>query len=389
MKKGVVVYPIINSDSLGSTWLWALWLSFIGSLLVVVTSRWHGRFSMDHTHGIQKFHTHPTPRVGGVPIFVSVAALALAWGDTTGMPANAAELLQVLVYSGALAFGFGLLEDLTKRIGVLQRLLATMASGVLAWWLSDVSLTRLGVPVVDSAMAWVPLSVVFTAFAVGGVANALNIVDGFNGLASSTAVWAFLGLAAIAVSEGDAALAQVCVVLAMATLGFFAVNWPAGKLFLGDGGSYFLGFSLAWCAVLLVERNAAVSPFAPLVVCAFPVIEVLFSIFRRRVRHQSPGAPDRLHLHSLLKRRYVRRWLPFSPAWWRNAVTGLVVGGATALCSVLGYVAHHSTVWLALVFAVLFIAYVAVYARMVRQRWCSPLSFLIQVPKQPKPLASR
>lgn len=382
-----MIYFQINAS--GYLLVITLLLSLVGSVLIVLTARWHGRFSMDHTVGVQKFHTQPTPRIGGVPIFASVGLIGVVWHESIGVSADVSALLQVLVYSGALAFSFGFLEDLTKRVGVLQRLLATMASGVLAWWLSDVSLTRTGVPFLDSAMAWVPLSVVFTAFAVGGVANALNIVDGFNGLASSTAVWAFLGLAAIAASEGDTALAQACMVLTMATLGFFLVNWPAGKLFLGDGGSYFLGFSLAWCAVLLVERNAAVSPFAPLIVCAFPVIEVLFSIFRRWVRHQSPGAPDRLHLHSLLKRRYVTRWLASSPIWWRNAVTGLIVGSATALCSLLGYLAHHSTLLLMLLFAVLILAYLSVYARMVRQRWCSPWAFLTQVPRRQKPLVGR
>lgn len=367
--------PFLLQQLSGLVWVFAMALG--GALLLVWTSRWHGRFSMDGTQGVQKFHTQPTPRVGGLPIVSALALWAWGWAEE----GESLQLLQWLLLSGSVAFGFGLLEDLTKRVGVLVRLLATMASGVLAWWVSDVSLTRVDLPALDTLFGWVPFSVLFTAFAVGGVANALNIVDGFNGLASSTAVWAALGLAAIAVAVGDTALATVCVWLAAAALGFFCVNWPFGKLFLGDGGSYFLGFALAWCSVLLIERNPGVTAFAPLVVCALPIIEVLFSAFRRKVRQQSPGAPDRLHLHSIVKQRYVRRWLSGAPRWWRNSVTGVLVGAATLVCSLLAYLFHESALGAAVVFVTLAIVYVSVYARMVRQHWCSPFAFLLQVPK--------
>lgn len=125
------------------------------------------------------------------------------------------------------------------------------------------------------------MSVVLTAFAVGGVANSINIIDGFNGLASTASTLAFIGYALLAWQVGDAELVGVALVLAACVWGFFWVNWPLGKIFLGDGGSYFVGFSLAWVAVMLIERNPSVSAFAALLVCAHPVIEVLFSIFRR------------------------------------------------------------------------------------------------------------
>jgi UDP-N-acetylmuramyl pentapeptide phosphotransferase/UDP-N-acetylglucosamine-1-phosphate transferase len=366
-------------------------LAFAGVCVLVLTARWHGRFSMDHAHGIQKFHVAPTPRIGGVPIVLSLALwawwLGPQWaqqGIESSMATQQEEalsLLQQILLGGSLAFGFGVLEDVTKRVGVMPRLLATMGSGVLAWWLSGVAANRLDIPFLDPLLAWVPLSVVFTAFAVGGVANALNIVDGFNGLASSVTIWASLGLAAIAAAVGDHALAMVCLFLAAATLGFFAMNWPFGKIFLGDGGSYFLGFGLAWCALLLIDRNPGVTAFAPLLVCAFPVIEVLFSAFRRKVRHMPAGQPDRLHLHSLVKQRYIRRWFSGAPVWWRNSVTGLLVGALGIPCAVLGYWLHPSPPLAALGFLGVVLVYVALYARVVRQRWCSPIGFLLTIPK--------
>lgn len=364
-------------------------LSMALVVLLVLTAPWHGRFSMDGTVGMQKFHATPTPRVGGLSV---VAALVLwAWwvapvwsvaAATTSASHDALVLLKGVLLAGSVAFVFGLLEDVTKRVSVLVRLLAPMASGVLAWWLTGVSITRVDVPFIDPLLAWMPFSVLFTAFAVGGVANALNIVDGFNGLASSTAVWAYLGLAAIAMAVGDEALARVCLFLAAVTVGFFVVNWPWGKIFLGDGGSYFLGFGLAWCAVSLIARNPSVSAFAPLLVCAVPIIEVLFSAFRRQVRQQSPGHPDRLHLHSLVKQRYVRRWFGYLPVCWRNSITGLGVGSLTLFTATLGYALYDQTLWAPLAFVGLCLGYVTLYARMVRQRWCSPFAFVLMVPKK-------
>jgi UDP-N-acetylmuramyl pentapeptide phosphotransferase/UDP-N-acetylglucosamine-1-phosphate transferase len=181
-----------------------------------------------------------------------------------------------------------------------------MASGLVACWMSGVTLTHLQVPFVDQLLGWTPIAALFTIFAIGGIANAINIIDGFHGLASGTATIALLALAGIAALVGDTPLVLAAVILAAAVTGFWLVNFPWGKLFLGDGGAYFAGFALAWLAVLLPMRNAEVSPWASFLVCAYPVIEVLYSIVRRGLRRESPGNPDRHHLHSLVATKLVQ-----------------------------------------------------------------------------------
>lgn len=351
------------------------WLLAFGcSWLVVLTQRWHGGLTLDGTDGVQKMHLDPIPRVGGVSVLLGVVGANFLSGI------QAQSVLTPLLWAGLPAFAFGLAEDFTKRVGVTPRLLATMASGVLAWWLTGVSLTRVDVWGLDAALQWVPLSVLFTAFAVGGLANAINIIDGFNGLAGLTSILAFLGLGCIAYAVGDAPLVYACIVLAAAVFGFFCVNWPFGKLFMGDGGSYFVGFSLGWIAVLLAERNEMVSPFAVLLVCAHPVTEVLFSIYRRKVRKQHPGMPDRLHFHSLVKRRYVSCWFgSYSPVI-RNSITGLLVGCMTVPPVVLVQFVYSSPVGSVLSVLAFGLLYVTLYARMVRHRWVSPISFVFVKP---------
>lgn len=353
-------------------------------LLLVYTQRWHGHLSMDGTNGVQKLHTTPVPRVGGLALALALwlywVWLAFASPDWLAQGPKS-ELLRVVLLAGLPALVFGLLEDVTKRVGVLVRLLATMASGVLAWWLSGYALTRVDVPGFDVLLQWWPLALAFTAFALGGVANAINIIDGLNGLAASTALWALLGFGLMALSLGDAPLAALCLLLAAAVLGFLLFNWPFGKLFMGDGGSYFVGFALAWVAVLLVERHAQVSAFAVLLVLALPVTEVLFSMFRRMVRQDHPGLPDRLHFHTLVKRRYVDRWIKARSDTTRNSIAGLMVGSITLLTALLGNLTLLQPMLAPLVLLALVLAYVQIYSRMVLHRWVSPWRFLRMVPK--------
>ena len=152
------------------------------SLLIVMTQKWHGRFSYDTSSGPQKFHVSLTPRVGGIAIFI---ALIVAWKFN---PQPCSHLLAPLLIAGLPVFVLGVAEDLSKRINPLQRLLAAIVTGILAWWLTGYTLNHVDIPPVDFLLAYLPLSIAFTAFAVAGLTNAINIIDGFNGLAGGTVI---------------------------------------------------------------------------------------------------------------------------------------------------------------------------------------------------------
>jgi UDP-N-acetylmuramyl pentapeptide phosphotransferase/UDP-N-acetylglucosamine-1-phosphate transferase len=350
--------------------------SFLLCIVVVLTKRLHGAFSMDPTDGIQKFHSAPTPRIGGIPIVSALFLVLILDKSNTEFKA----LLAPILFAGMPAFLFGLAEDLFKQIGVVQRLLATMASGLLAWYLTDYSLSRVDIWGVDTLMQFTFLSVIFTAFAVGGVANSINIIDGFNGYASLTCTFAFIGFAMIAVQVGDKNLAFVSLILAACVWGFFCVNWPFGKLFLGDGGAYFLGFALAWIAVLLIERNTSVSAFSALLVCILPVTEALFSIFRRKVRNKHPGKPDSLHFHSLLQRRYASKWFVRCTSLTRNSLVGVLMGLNSLFSAMIANFIYDTTIYCVIASLLFATGYVTFFARMARHHWCSPFGFLIFKP---------
>ncbi|HEY8907877.1 MAG TPA: glycosyltransferase [Rhodoferax sp.] len=334
------------------------------SILLVVTKKHHGHLTMDSDIGIQKVHVEPTPRVGGVGIYIGIF---LAWLLVRDEAVK--EILGIILLAGLPALACGLLEDVTKHIGVSPRLLATMACGLLTWMLTGIALNRLDVPGLDWLMTVTPVAVFFTAFAISGVANAVNIIDGFHGLASGTVFIALLALAAISVRTDDMPLAIACVVVAAAVAGFWLVNYPWGKLFMGDGGAYFIGFALAWLAVLLPVRNPEVSVWAPLLICAYPVIEVLYSIVRRYVHRQSPGAPDSGHLHSLVKKKLIRSRLGWMRAGVQNAAVAPVLWVATALPAVTAVTAFNRPIVLACELMAFLVLYHLAYKRLAAIRF--------------------
>lgn len=284
-------------------------LSFLTSLLVTLvvvrSAGSHARLSADHdTQGPQKFHTRPVPRIGGVGMFAATVAsgLLLQW---QGMAA--ANGMWLLLAAGIPAFVAGLVEDLTKTMSPRRRLFATAVSASLAVYLLDAAITRTDIPGVDYLVALYPFAVALTIFVVAGVANAINIIDGFNGLASMCVLLMLLALAYVANESGDSVMLLISLSAVGAVLGFFVWNFPAGLIFMGDGGAYFLGFLLAELSILLLNRNPGVSPMFPLLLCAYPIFETIFTIYRRKVvRGVATAAPDGIHLHTLIHRRLIR-----------------------------------------------------------------------------------
>jgi len=279
---------------------------FVG-WLIVKYEHLHAHLSHDHVDsGPQKYHTEPTPRIGGLMLMVSLLAAGGVMLFTNALPDE--REFGLLLLAGIPAFLGGLVEDITKKVGVLERLLLTMLAGSLAAWLLGAVLNRLDVPGLDQAMLWLPFAVAFTVFAVGGIANAINIIDGYNGLAGGFAVIVLAALAYVAYLVGDSLIFTVALALTGALLGFLAWNWPGGKIFLGDGGAYLLGFLLAELSVLLVARNPEVSPWFPLLLLIYPVFETFFSIYRRKLKHGlSPGQPDNMHMHQLIHDNIIQR----------------------------------------------------------------------------------
>lgn len=275
--------------------------ALIVSITLVFTKHLHGALTFDSDEGVQKFHKAPTPRVGGLSLAVGYFVTWLFLDGEVG------RIFGLIGLAGLPALVFGMAEDLTKRVGVRARLLATIASGLIFTIITGYSITHIGVLGFDTLLALPLIGLAFTAFAIGGAANAINIIDGFHGLASGTLIIILLSFALVGWRAGDTTLVYLALLMAAIMAGFFVVNFPLGKLFLGDAGAYFAGYLVAALAVMLPARNPEISPWISLLILGYPVTETVVSIVRRlRDDDAHPGEPDSAHLHHIVYRNWAR-----------------------------------------------------------------------------------
>jgi UDP-GlcNAc:undecaprenyl-phosphate GlcNAc-1-phosphate transferase len=297
---------VLGNDFMLFIFIAASLCSLLVSVFLLHYQTFHARFSADtDLNGVQKFHARPVPRIGGVPVMLGMllGALIMAWQQK--------NLFGLSLLAVALpAFIAGLIEDLTKRVSPLKRLLATFVSAALGFYFLHAAILRLDVPLLDMVFQhyWL-LSLLFTMVAVGGVAHSINIIDGYNGLSGMVALFVFMSLAYVAFKVGDVSILAISFASAGAVLGFLFLNYPRGLIFAGDGGAYLIGFMIAELSVLLVARNPQVSPWFPLLLVIYPVFETLFSIYRRKfLQDRAIGCPDAMHLHQMVYKRLVR-WM--------------------------------------------------------------------------------
>lgn len=275
--------------------------SFIATLLIIRFKHLHQRFSADWDFsGPQKFHISAVPRIGGVSIMIGLFVAIIFTLNHTPNP----RIEIILLGCSIPAFAIGVTEDMTKKISVKLRLLFTAIAALLLVYLVPVKITRLDIPFMDPIFALPLVSTALTVFAIAGLSNAYNIIDGFNGLASMVGIITLLAIVYIGFTLADPLIIHLSLFMVASILGFFIWNYPRGLIFLGDGGAYLIGFWISSLSILLTNRHQEVSPWFALLINGYPIMETLFTIYRRKIHQgKSPGQPDGIHFHTLIYRR--------------------------------------------------------------------------------------
>jgi len=358
----------IKRNNLKAPTMSMYWTAFLVALLAGValmqTQRGYGRLSLGGTQGVRKFDTTQTPQIGGIAVALG---LAVAWAPAKP---QAQAISEAMLMVGISAFVFGLAEYVTKKVGGLPFLLATMFSGALAWWLNGVAMQNTGFAPLDWSLQFLPFAVLFTDFPVGGVANAVNIIDGFNDLASGAVAFKAGEIGLIALNMNDPALAACTFVLIACTLSFGAINWPIGKTFLGNGGVYLLGFALACLAMLLTMRQPSITAWATILVCIYSVVKIGFSVRLSRKGARQADQSDKEQFHHFLLCLVERKLFPAITKRLQNGLTSPLCWLCTSLPAVLAAVFVQNTLALAVCFTVLTFAYGDHYARLTHFLLC-------------------
>lgn len=272
--------------------------SLAGCTVLVITKNLHVRRSARGHSGraVQSAHDTPTPRIGGLAIGAALI-LSLAF-----IPTSMMDSYLPFVFSLTPVFLAGLADDLGYEVSPKWRFLAAVVSSITAIAILEMWITRVDIPFVNGVVAFAPIGILLTIFVTTGICNAFNLIDGLNGLSAGNGVLVAIGLAALAHATGYSQYVETIVLMIAALAGFLVLNFPFGKLFLGDAGAYSLGHVLAWFAILILHRFADVSTWAILLIFFWPIADTLFSIYRRTRSGKKLHLADRLHYHQFVMR---------------------------------------------------------------------------------------
>ena len=295
----------------------------------------------------QRFHYRPTSRAGGLGVLVGVLVGFVVFGLLS-------SAWVYFIVACLVIFASGFAEDMGISLSPKLRLLIQCFGASLACvamenaWLRDLGL--------GFELVYV-LGVAFGVFAVVGVCNAMNIIDGFNGLSGGVAACVCVSIIVVAGQVDILQIAIACAILLSAVLGFLVLNFPKGRIFLGDGGAYLIGFFLAMMLVLLTqEPTSIVSPWYGFCVMIYPVWEVLFSILRRKIIEKSEAMqPDSAHFHTLLFKKL-----------GNNPLTSFILICANAPFIILATFFYANTFALMLTCLVFIIAYMLTYRLLIK-----------------------
>ena len=244
--------------------------------------------------GPQTIHQGNISRLGGVSVFLTIPVMYLFYED------QGRNLLFLSFVVSIPVFFVGVLEDITQSISPKLRLFGSVLSGVLFILISDVVISRVEIGFLDYILDFKIFSLIFTLMCVIYLIQAFNIIDGLNGLALITAILIFLAVAKISYDVNATDTFFFSIIMISILLGVLIFNFPFGKIFIGDSGSYIVGLFISLCVIILINKNSNISPFIIVQILIYPSYELFRSFIRRIMMGKSVLQPDKLHLHSIL-----------------------------------------------------------------------------------------
>jgi UDP-GlcNAc:undecaprenyl-phosphate GlcNAc-1-phosphate transferase len=239
----------------------------------------------------RKVHTTPIPRVGGVGIVVGALIPILLWSSLD-------EVMRAYLFGSLVLLVFGMWDD-SRNLNPYLKFIGQIVAASAVVFYADIYIASL--PFMDMEPLPAHIAKPFTVFAIVGMINALNVSDGLDGLAGGLSILSLSCIAYMAyLAEGLGVIAVVAATLG-GILGFLRYNTYPARVFMGDTGSQFLGFTLGFLAVYFTQNvNPAVSPSLALLFLGFPIIDILAVIAQRIHYRISPFAATKHHLHHRL-----------------------------------------------------------------------------------------
>ena len=238
----------------------------------------------------RRMHKKPTPRIGGLSIFLAFTTTVLLFCDID------TKIVGFLV-GGAVIALIGVLDDIF-RISAIVKLIGQIAASLIPVF-CGVTIDR--ICLFGEYYEFGMFSYPITVFWIVALTNAINLVDGLDGLACGISTISAVSIMVFALIEVDLAIALIVAILVGACLGFLPYNRHPASIFMGDTGALFLGYSLSVISILGVFKvNALISFVTPFLIFGLPLLDTATAMLRRIMRGVSPFTPDRGHFHHKL-----------------------------------------------------------------------------------------
>ena len=272
-------------------------LSFLATPLVKILARKVG--AMDVPHDDRRMHDHPIPRMGGLAIFIGFLLSAVVFCADLRTDRS----LQSILLGAIVIVILGVFDDRHALSAKLKLVVQLIAAAIVVFY-GDLRIDRLTNPFGSSGFDYLDLGVLaypITILWIVAITNAVNFIDGLDGLACGVSCISSLNMLVIALLVSDAKVAIVMAALTGACLGFVPYNFNPAKIFMGDTGSTFLGFMLATVSIQgLFKAYAAISFIVPFLLLGLPIFDICFAVIRRVASGKNPMEADRGHFHHRL-----------------------------------------------------------------------------------------
>lgn len=277
----------------------------------------------------RKVHMKVMPRLGGLAIYISfIAGMLLLQPDSPhSLPILLGSLIIVLT---------GIIDDI-RELSPRVKLMGQLAAALVVV-LSGIHVEFINLPFggqLEFGIFSIPLTILWIV----GVTNAINLIDGLDGLAAGVSSIALLTISGMAIIMGDAYVTVLGLILMASTIAFLFYNFYPAKIFMGDTGALFLGYMISVLSLLGFKNVTFISLIIPALILGVPISDTFFAIIRRLVHKQPLSAPDKSHLHHCLLR------LGFSH---RQVV--LIIYAIAAMFSLAAFIFSMATLWGSLIF---------------------------------------
>jgi UDP-GlcNAc:undecaprenyl-phosphate GlcNAc-1-phosphate transferase len=251
--------------------------------------------AMDVPKDARRMHDHPIPRMGGLAIFLAFLLTVLLFAQLTGQ-------VKGMLLGSVVIVVLGIFDDIYSLPAKFKFVVQILAALIAAW--SGNIIDTLSNPNIFSSnpywelgwLAW-PVTVIWIV----AITNAVNLIDGLDGLACGVSTITSMAMLVIALVLGEGEVAILLAALAGGCIGFLPYNLHPAKIFMGDTGSTFLGFILAVVSIQgMFKMYSIISFVAPFLMLGLPIFDTSFAFIRRIAHGKSPMSPDRSHVHHRL-----------------------------------------------------------------------------------------